>query len=129
MNKDSNPVMARPSHVVQWYGHFTGADGANGTAPGGEVVSATRTAEGIYDLVLRTGFPATDITGATNVLFADVQVVGNAADRGFVAAYNPEAKTMTVELYTTADAADDMAAKVVRIKVDIRNSTSRRGKR
>jgi len=128
MNKGANPVQYRHSHVVVWHGNFTGANGANGTSPGGEVVSATRSNEGLYDLVLRTAFPATDKEGKSNILMADVWVLGTAGDRGFVSAYDPDAKTMSVRLYTLSDVLDDCDAKVIRIRVEVRNSTSRKGK-
>ncbi len=125
-HKNFSNIQAVEGEVKFVYGSFVGANGANGTSPKGAVVSATRTAEGIYDLVLRDSYPGTDKDGESNVLWTGVQVEGNAADRGFFAALDVEAKTATVELYTLADAADDCDAKTVRVKIEVRNTTARR---
>lgn len=126
-HRNFHNVQATEGEVKHVYGRFTGANGANGTACEGCVVSATRTAEGIYTLVLQDSYPATDKDGKSNVMHSSVQVVGDAADRGFFAALDVEAKTATVELYTVSDAADDCDAKVVRVKYEVRNTTARRG--
>lgn len=123
-NKDTNPVHAPETDVQVLTGSFTGVNGSSPTAASckGIVSSATRTAEGIWTLVLRRKFPA------NARLFAAVTVQGADADRAFFAALNLTAGTATVEAYTVSDAADDCDAKVIEVLIVARNSTSRRAR-
>lgn len=124
--KNFHGVEAVESELKIVYGQFTAAAAANGTLCKGAIVSATRTAAGVLNLVLRDSYPGTDKDNESNVLFAAVQVVGTAADRGFVSALDVEAKTATVKLFTVGDVADDCAGKIVRLRIEVRNTTARR---
>lgn len=121
-NRNYNPVQAPETEVKLIYGSFTGANGGNGTACTGIVTSATRAGEGDYDLVL----DRSHLYPAGSLLFPSVSVLGAAGDHGYVSAYDPEAGTCTVVIFTVAGAADDADAKVVYLKLEVRNSTSRR---
>ncbi len=59
-HKNFHDTQAVESEVKFVYGQFTGANGANGTLCKGAIVSATRSAEGVYGLVLRDSYPGQD---------------------------------------------------------------------
>lgn len=126
-HKNFTAVQAPEDEVKIVTGSFKGVNGSAPTTFKGCVRSATRTAEGIWSVVLRDSYPGTDAEGLTNVLFRAANVVGADADRAFFAALDVEAKTATIEAYTVSDVADDCDAKTVELLIIVRNSTSRRG--
>jgi hypothetical protein len=127
-HRNHHDVQATESEVKLVYGSFNGANGANGTACKGCVVSATRAGEGDWDLVLRDAYPNTNKDGESSFLFGDAIVMDTTiGDKANVAAVNLEAKTATVTTWLKDGTADDVDAKTVRICLHIRNTTARRG--
>jgi hypothetical protein len=117
-NRDFNEVKAPETDTVILTGTFTGADGADGTACTGCIVSAHRSAEGVYDVVLQDAYPA--------FLFHTAKVTGSAGDNAQSHTAVSGSKTIKVSAWTVAGVADDCDAKVIALMIVARNSTSRR---
>lgn len=113
-NSDMHLARAREQDIVLEYGSFVAA-AANPTVFDGIIRSAVRDSAGQFTFTLKRKYP--------QVRFAEVQVLGTAGGRGFVEAIDPKAGTITVQLYTLADAAGDLAGSTVLLKIEFKNST------
>lgn len=118
MNADKHQKWARDQEVVDEYASFVPVDGGNPTVFGGFIRAITRTGEGKYSITLKRKYPTTALR------WAGVQVIGTASHRGQVETCDPKAGTLTIGIYTSAEAADDgPTTGTVLLKLELANTT------
>lgn len=111
------PMDASRSDVKRIYGKATLGNGAaEMTGHDGDLVSSTRTGVGVHTLVFRHAYP--------EGLFPDVKVVcgSTVGLMGQLSAWDPAAKTATLQLTDAGVAADGNTSDVVYFALDVRNS-------
>lgn len=115
-NRTSYPMDAQFSDVQRIFGKATGAGAAELTGHDHDLVSSTRTGVGVHTLVFRHAYP--------QGLFPDVKVVcgSTVGLMGQLSAWDPAAKTATLQLTDAGVAADAGASDVIYFALDVRNS-------
>ncbi len=100
--------------VVEEYGEFVPADGANPTSVTGCFATMTRTGEGKFSGTLKRAW--------RQFLFGSVQIVGVTGGSGNIETFNPQTKAITIGLYNAAGTADDQPTFSVRVLLKVKDT-------
>lgn len=115
-HRSTHPLDARKHSSVLIDAKLTGAGAADMTADDGDVVSATRTGAGIFDLVFRHKYP-------TGVMPFKPGIVGTTTGlSAILTAWDPAAGTATIKFSVGSVATDPATTDEVYLALLVRNS-------